>query len=91
VVAPPAPCTKRDTNSSAISQGRGSVPIAHSEQASANRACETAEIETPSMSIGRRPWRSESRPQTGEVASCATAKAEIMSPTRNGEAPRRVA
>ena len=79
VVPPPSPCTMRDRNNS------------HNLSASPNTRNAMAAPARPTSSTGRRPWRSDTRPHSGEATSCATANAEISGPTIQSAAPKRSA
>ncbi len=59
VVPPPSPCTNRERKSS------------QSEWANPNATYANAELASPTSSAGRRPYRSETCPHTGDEKSWA--------------------
>lgn len=63
MVPPPSPCTTREIKSSATDPAKAKITYA------------TAESSSPVMIAGRRPYRSEKRPQNGAHASWATENA----------------
>jgi hypothetical protein len=58
-----------------------------SELASASTRYDRQEPASPIRMIGRRPTRSDSRPQTGEKRNCISEKLVPSSPTMNALAP----
>jgi len=59
----------------------------NSELAYANTIYATADAIIPTTSAGRRPYRSENRPQIGALSSCATENDDTSNPTTNPFAP----
>src|SRR5256885_7574947 len=68
VVPPPRPWMKRDTNSN------------QSDAANPKTAYAMADAVRPTSNAGRRPYRSDTRPQTGEAISCATGNEAVKNP-----------
>src|ERR1051325_8409225 len=79
VAPPPSPCTNRDTNN------------CHSDPAKPKITYAIAEALSPTSSAGRRPYRSDTRPHTGDDASCATGKEADSTPMRDALASSRLA
>ena len=50
-----------------------------------------ADAPRPTMSAGRRPYRSENRPHIGALTNCAIANDETSSPTTSPFAPNSLA
>ncbi len=75
MVPPAAPAAMRETKR------------AKSDSASPKIMYETADAKRPAMMNGRRPRRSEIRPQIGTAMNCMAEKEAISSVTSSGEAP----
>src|SRR6185312_13402077 len=79
VVPPPAPCTARDSSSSQY------------ESAYAKTTYAIAEAPSPMRSAGLRPYRSDTRPQSGALTSCMAENADTSTITMKSLAPNLTA
>jgi hypothetical protein len=52
---------------------------------------DTADAPSPIISAGLRPYRSETRPQSGALSNCAAENAEVMRASTVALAPRLLA